>query len=94
MSSLGVCDVPRVCIDKAGVIYKIERKEGYLKKGTLPQRFNNPCSLVFRGQHGAVRGKRHFAYFKDAPTGFNACEMDVIGKLRAGISLKRGWTYL
>ena len=94
LTVLGVSDVQATCTGYRSVVYKIAKREGFNKLNSLPQRQNNPCSLIFTGQRGAVKGKRGFATFMTLNDGFEACEMDVSRKLRAGIKLHKGWKYL
>lgn len=76
----------------------IARKEGFYVKGSIPQRSNNPCALVFTRQRGAVPGPKYrngyYARFKTAAAGWAACQADIQSKLERGIPLKRAWKYL
>lgn len=51
------------------------RQEGFLVKGTRPQRLNNPGDIEygkFAKAHGADRGDGRFAHFPDVKTGYQA----------------------
>lgn len=93
-STLGVMDQHDRCLDRPGVVYKIARKEGWYKRGTLPQRLNNPGSLVFAHQRGATRHKSGFAQFGSSVLGWNALQRDVENKLQRKKSLRLAWAYL
>lgn len=92
--NLGTSDQHDKCQDRAGIVYRIARREGWYKAGTLPRRIHNPCSLVFTHQRGATKHHSGFAQFVSDEAGFNACQKDVETKLLRGASLKRAWEYL
>jgi hypothetical protein len=64
---------------------RIARIEGW--PAGLPGRLNNPGSLAFAGQRGAVRGDRGFARFSDDATGWDALEADLQAKVNRGLDL-------
>lgn len=89
-----------VTIDIVPALAKaIAHREGFYKPGTLPQTHNNPGSLVFRHQRGALpgstgRGPIPFARFRTADDGWRALERDLRLKLARRQALSDGWEYL
>lgn len=77
-----------------GLPQLVAKREGFGVPNSLPTRHNNPGSLVYAGQRGAVRGDRGFARFATAREGWEALERDLRKKLAEGRSLKRAWAYL
>lgn len=71
----------------------IARHEGFYHAGSLPQRLNNPGSLKYVGQAGAVRDHAGFARFPSAEDGWAALQQDVEGKYARGIPLRHAWKY-
>lgn len=80
--------------DDPGMLLKIAGQEGFFKRGTLPQRQNNPGALIYRGQPRAKRGNRGFANFERAGDGWRALRNDLLAKREQGIKLNKGWKYL
>ncbi len=73
---------------------KIGIKEGFFKKGTLPNQLHNPCSLSYAGQAHAVKGRRGFAAFDRDEMGWNACMLQIM-RLRARKQhLNKLWPYM
>src|ERR1700689_4049145 len=63
------------------IVKKIARQEGFFLSDSLPRRLNNPGSLVFAKQRGAVLGERASARFRSERDGWRALERDVRAKL-------------
>lgn len=92
--AMGQIDVHTACLDRPGVIYKIARKEGWYKEGTLPRRLNNPGALVCAHQRGSTCHRSGFARFSTALEGWNALDRDVASKIKHHIKLHKAWEYL
>lgn len=91
-STPGLC--PTKVVRPKAICNHIARMEGFYVKGSLPQRLNNPASLVFAHQRGASRDHSGFARFATVELGWSALERDVKLKLVRKIPLHRGWEYL
>lgn len=74
--------------------HSIAKREGFYVHGSLPQRLNNPCALVYAGQLAAVAHHSGFAKFPTPTDGWFACERDIRKKMSRGSSLHRAWRYL
>jgi len=78
------------------LMHFIAKREGFYHAGSLPQRNNNPCALVYAGQVAALpgRSKHSLAWFPTAADGWLACERDIRKKDARGGSFHRAWEYL
>lgn len=77
------------------LVHHIAVMEGFYVKGSLPQRLHNPGALVYTGQvHAWPSRVRGFAYFFTDADGFEALRVDLLGKLKRHMSLRRAWEYL
>jgi hypothetical protein len=77
--------VPGNCPMRWPLAVRIARIEGW--PAGLPGRLNNPGSLAFAGQRGAVRGDRGFARFTSPEEGWRALEADLTAKVARGLDL-------
>lgn len=82
------------CEQRAWIVEKIARREGFFHPGTLPQRLNNPGSIKYVGQVGASPGPHGFAMWDSAIEGWSALERLVAHKRETGENLRRAWAYL
>lgn len=78
----------------AVLMHYISVREGFYKRGSLPQRYHNPCALVYAQQPGAIPGVRGFAWFVSDPDGWAACYRDIQHKAVVHHDFHRAWEYL
>ena len=91
---LALALVAAPCPVNAFAVDIIAHREGYYKPGTLPHRYNNPGSLKYTAQPGALLGKAHFAIFNSAEAGFDALLSDLDYKATHHKRLDRAWHYM